>query len=190
MESDQATTARFVIDSRMSRFLVRATAGGMLSMFGHNPTIAIRDFAGDAHFSADGADNTSLQVRIKALSLEVTGNVSDRDRREIERTMKEEVLETAKYPEITFESSGASVVKTSEGQYKVDIAGSLGLHGVTRPQAVPASVAINGDTLRAYGEFSLRQTDYNIKLASVAGGTLKLKDELNFTFDIVAHRKS
>ena len=47
-----------------------------------------------------------------------------------------------------------------------------------------------GDILRANGEFTLRQTDYRIKLASVAGGALKLKDELKFTFDIVARRKS
>jgi polyisoprenoid-binding protein YceI len=116
--------------------------------------------------------------------------MGERDRREIERTMKEEVLETAKHPEITFESSDISMVKTSEGQYNVDISGTLSLHGVTRPQAVPAGVVINAGTLRAYGEFSLRQTDYGMKLASVAGGTLKLKDELKFTFDIVAHRQS
>ena len=33
---------------------------------------------------------------------------------------------------------------------------------------------------------SLKQTDYKIKLVSVAGGTLKLKDELKFSFDIAA----
>jgi hypothetical protein len=52
-----------------------------------------------------------------------------------------------------------------------------------------AQVRIDGDTLRAYGEFSLRQTDYNIKLASVAGGTIKLKDELKFTFDMAARKQ-
>ena len=45
------------------------------------------------------------------------------------------------------------------------------------------------DSLRANGEFTIRQTDYRIKLVSVAGGALKLKDELKFTFDIVANRK-
>ena len=43
--------------------------------------------------------------------------------------------------------------------------------------------------MRANGEFTIRQTDYGIRLISVAAGTLKLKDELKFTFDIVAHRK-
>lgn len=43
-----------------------------------------------------------------------------------------------------------------------------------------------GESLRAHGEFPLRQTEYGIKPVSAAGGTIKLKDELKFTFDIVA----
>ena len=42
--------------------------------------------------------------------------------------------------------------------------------------------------LRANGEFSVRQTDYGIKPVSVAGGALKLKDELKCSFDIVARK--
>jgi len=34
--------------------------------------------------------------------------------------------------------------------------------------------------------FSIRQTTFGIKLVSVAGGTLKLKDDLKYSFDIVA----
>jgi hypothetical protein len=33
------------------------------------------------------------------------------------------------------------------------------------------------------------QSDYDIPLVSVAGGTLKLKDELKFAFDIVARKQ-
>jgi hypothetical protein len=50
-------------------------------------------------------------------------------------------------------------------------------------------MAINEDMLRAYGEFSILQSNYGIPLVSVAGGTLKLKDELKFTFDIVARKQ-
>ncbi len=46
-----------------------------------------------------------------------------------------------------------------------------------------------GDMLRASGEFSLLQSDYGIPLVSVAGGALKVKDELKFTFDIVARKQ-
>jgi hypothetical protein len=41
--------------------------------------------------------------------------------------------------------------------------------------------------MRAKGAFTLKQSSFGIKPVSVAGGTIKVKDELKFTFDIVAH---
>ena len=66
--------------------------------------------------------------------------------------------------------------------------GELSLHGVTRSQPVSARVTLKGDTLRAAGDFSVRQSDYDIKPVSAAGGTVKLKDELKLSFDIVARK--
>ncbi len=53
-----------------------------------------------------------------------------------------------------------------------------------------AQVTLDGDDLRAQGDFTLKQTDYKIKPISVVGGALKLKDELKFSFDLVGHRDS
>jgi hypothetical protein len=50
-------------------------------------------------------------------------------------------------------------------------------------------VALTEDSLRAFGNFSLLQTDYDLKLASAAGGALKVKDELKFSFNILARKK-
>jgi hypothetical protein len=36
-------------------------------------------------------------------------------------------------------------------------------------------------------EIPPRQTNYGIKPLSVAGGTVKIKDDVKLTFDIVAH---
>ena len=66
---------------------------------------------------------------------------------------------------------------------------NLTMHGVTRKSAITARVAMFGSMLRASGDFTLDQTDYNIKLVSVAGGALKLKDELKFSFEIVARKQ-
>jgi hypothetical protein len=59
---------------------------------------------------------------------------------------------------------------------------------VTRPIRVPARVFLMGDLLRANGSFSVLQSDYRIQPVSVAGGTLKLKDELKLEFDIAARQ--
>jgi len=44
--------------------------------------------------------------------------------------------------------------------------------------------------MRAYGEFRLRQTDYGLSIASVAGGMLRIKDELKFVYFIVARKQN
>ena len=120
----------------------------------------------------------------------MTNEVKEKDRLEIEQTMREQVLEIAKYPEIVFVSSNISVTRLAEGRYRARIIGDLTLHGVTQKNLwISAEATVTGDSLRAQGEFSLKQTDFGIKPFSAAGGTIKLKNELKFSFDIVARRK-
>jgi polyisoprenoid-binding protein YceI len=185
----QGAVARYTIDKRASRFTVKAFAGGMLSAFGHNPVMAIRDLDGEVSLAPDAPGQSSLTMRIRAGSLEVTGDIGSKDRREMEGMMNDDVLEVSKYPEILYESPGGAATQIGEGRYRIDMNGSLTLHGVKRGQPVSAQVTINGGMLRASGEFSLLQTDYGIKPVNAMGGTLKVKDELKFTFDIVARHK-
>ncbi len=169
---------------------MQAFASGLLSAFGHNPKIAIRDLKGEIQFDPTQIEKSTMHLVIRADSLTVTDNISDKDRRDIEGDMREKVLETSKYPEITFDVSGVSVIKNDGGQTNATLNGQLSLHGVARSQKVPATLVESGDMLRAFGEFSLRQTDYNIKPVSAVGGGLKVKDEVKFTFDIVARKQS
>jgi polyisoprenoid-binding protein YceI len=183
------TSVHYVMDTRASQFTVQVFSGGLLSAFGHSPTIAIRDFSGEAQVNPDDLTRSSLKATIKASSLAVKDDISDKDRREIERVMQQEILETSVYPEIVYECSNVAATKAAEGQYSVTFNGDLTLHGVTRSQTVPARVALTGDSLRAFGTFSLLQTDYDLKLASVAAGALKVKDELKFSFNLLARKK-
>jgi hypothetical protein len=61
------------------------------------------------------------------------------------------------------------------------------LHGSTHRQWVNARTVVSPGTLRAYGEFQVRQSDFGIRLVTAAAGTIKVKDELKCTFDIVAN---
>jgi len=189
MEPKTETSLHFVTDARASQFTVQVFSGGLLSAFGHNPTIAIRGFVAEAQIDPEDIEHSSLKVTIKADSLAVRDDISDKDRREIERTMREEILETGSFPEIVYECSNLSANKTAEGQYAVTLNGDLTLHGVTRSLPVLARVALSGDSLRAFGDLTLVQTEYDLKLASVAGGALKVKDELKCSFNILARRK-
>jgi polyisoprenoid-binding protein YceI len=180
------SSVRYRIDASRSRFTVQGSADGLLSMFGHDPVIAIRGFGGDAQFVPGTLESASLLMLVQADSLAVANKVSDKDRREMERAMREDLLEIARYPEIVFMSTSITANKTGEGRYRARIVGKLSLHGVTRDHTIDAQLIVSEGSLRAQGEFPLRQTDYNIRPVSVAGGTLKMKDALKFSFDIVA----
>ena len=180
---------RYVIDSRASRFTVQAFATGLLARMGHNPIIGIRDFSGEMQFNPDKLEAGGFRVVIKTASLSVQNDISDKDLREIERLMNQEVLETAKFPEIAYEADSISVTKMTDMLCSATLNGKLDMHGVTRNQTIVVRVALLGSMLRASGDFTLDQSDYNIKLVSVAGGALKLKDELKFSFEIVARRQ-
>ncbi len=189
VESVEAATDRYVIDGRSSRFTVRAFATGLLAVMGHNPTIGIRDFSGEIKFNPEKLEAGSLKIIIKSSSLSVQDDISANDLREIERLMNQEVLETAKFPQILYDAPSISVTEMAEMLYSATLNGTLTLHGVSRSQPISARVALLGSMLRASGDFSLSQTDYDIKLVSLAGGALKLKDELKFSFEIMARRQ-
>jgi len=179
----------YAIDSDMSTFTVRAFASGMLSALGHSPTLAVRDFTGKADFSPSSLDAAALHIKIKAGSLNVTNNVSDKDRRDIEKMMNEQVLEPAKYPDIVYEAPTIDVTRIETAVYSATLVGTLSFHGVTHNQTVSARIAAFDRMIRASGEFSLNQSDYGIKPISVAGGTMKVKDELKFSFEMVARKQ-
>ena len=182
-------TERYVIDSRSSRFTVRSFTTGLLAAMGHNPTIGIRDFSGVVEFNPEKLEAGFLKIVVKSSSLSVQDDISATDLHEMERLMSQEVLETATYPEIFYESHSVSLTKTDDMFYSGTLKGNLTLHGVARSLPINVRVTLLGSLLRASGDFSLNQTDYDIKLVSVAGGALKLKDELKFSFEIVARRE-
>jgi polyisoprenoid-binding protein YceI len=183
-------TVRYLIDAKGSTFTVKATATGMLSAFGHNPTIAIPDFDGEARFASSTLEHASLRLTIQAASLVVTDDISNKDRAEIERRMHDEVLEADGFPEIIYECLGdCPVQKLGEGLYSASLNGELTMHGVTRSQPLSARVTLKEHSLRASGEFAVRLSDYEIRPVSAAGGTVKLKNEIKLSFNISARQQ-
>ena len=171
--------------------MVQAFSTGFLSVLGHNPKIAVRDIRGEVQFVSTGSalEDVRVHVIINPRSPEVVDDISDKDRREIHRQMYDEVLEVERYPEITYDSSSPKIEGNS-GQYSSLMAGELTLHGESHPFAVPVRVFIMGDTLKASGEFSVSQKQYGIAPVTVAGGAIKLKDEVKCTFNIMARKQA
>jgi polyisoprenoid-binding protein YceI len=181
--------SRYLLDPRSSRFTVQAFASGMLSAFAHNPIIAIRDFGGELVMPGEG-EAGSFSLTVHPARLEVSDNIRQKDRLEIDRIMRTEVLEVDKYPEIRFESRTIEADAVAENWYRVKIKGDLQLHGVNRPLETDAQATVLEDSVRLGGGFSILQTEFGIKRTSAAGGMIVAKDEIKFTFDIVGRKET
>lgn len=187
-EAKGFAVTRYRLDASQSRFMVRAFSGGPLWFKGHDHFIAVRDFSGEAQLTPGTITPASLQITARADSLAETRDVfTEQQKQIINREMREVVLETAKYPEITFKSTDITG-KLAGMQFEAKIGGDLTLHGVTRHIVIPAQVTLNGNTLRAQGEFTVKRGDYNVKATSAVHGLVRVRDKLKFTFDIVAHQ--
>lgn len=173
-----------------SKFTVQAFAEGLFSAFGHDPLLDIKDFTGESQFVPGSFESASVKITIQADSIVLSNDVKEKDRLEIEQTMREQVLEIAKYPEIMFVSPNISVTRLAEGRYRARVIGDLTFHGATQKNLwITSEVTVNGESLKATGEFSPKQTDFGIKpFSRLLAARLNSKMSSKFSFDIVAHK--
>ncbi len=160
------------IDTAKSALTVRVYKAGLFSALGHDHEI----FAPVAG-SVDGAARlVELRARTNAIQVRDPG-ASEKDRAEIQKTMlSPEVLDAGRYPEIVFRSTAA----TRDGAGAWTVHGELTLHGQTRPIIVD----VREEAGHYRGAARLKQTDFGIKPVKLAGGTLRVKDEVRIEFDI------
>ena len=160
------------IDSS-SRLLVHAYKSGLFSGFADNHEI-------EAPISEGSVDEGGLQVKfsVEARRMKVLDpKLSADKRREVQERMEgPEVLDSARFPTITFEST--KVERTDPGSLLVQ--GRLSLHGAARP----ISLTVKNEGGRYVGTCTLSQREFGITPISIAGGTVKVKDELKIEFDI------
>jgi polyisoprenoid-binding protein YceI len=179
----------YKVDPQKSRFWVTTGSSGIFGAFGHNHKIVIPGFSGDVTFDPVDLSTASLQLKIDSSSLFVEANdpKEEKDKPKIEEAMREKVLEVAKFPDVTFRSTEVSGNPAGQDEFEATIHGDLTLHGVTRNIPVIAKVTLGKDELTARGGFKIKQTGYEIKPVSVAGGAVKVKDEIQLSFEMAAH---
>jgi hypothetical protein len=71
----------------------------------------------------------------------------------------------------------------------VRITGRMMLHGIDRMQQIDARLTLYSDGVRLAGEFALPQSEYQLRPVVALGGTIKLKDALKVSFDLVAWKE-
>jgi len=168
-----ATAQPRAIDAAKSVMTVRVYKSGLLSAFGHNHEIAAPIDSGKVNVASHEVE---LHVQARAMQVRDAG-VSDKERTEIGSTMLgPEVIDAERHSEIIFRSSSAE--QAGPGGWKV--VGRLTLHGQTR--TVTVEVREDGDHYVGTSRFKL--TEFGIQPIKVAGGTVKVKDEILIEFNI------
>jgi len=178
--------AVYTIDSKTSRLTVETETAGLSSMFGHDHRFDAGDFRGTLTLVPGVPESAVLELDVRRDALSLLEDVSDDTRREIAEALRNAVLETGKYPDVSFRSRRVTAKKNDDGSTDVRLAGELALHGVRRKIVVPAHVIATPGGVRATGALTLRQSDFKIKPYTFAKGTVQVSDTLAISFDLRA----
>lgn len=135
---------------------------------------------------AGEATEVSISARFSADSINVlhalkdgrpTTQLSDGDRRKIERTIASDVLDVRRHPEIHF-TGKASL--PSDPSAAIPITGELLLHGRRRPLSTQARRTAD----RLQIELTLHQPDFGITPYNALLGTLKLRPDIKVRLEL------
>jgi polyisoprenoid-binding protein YceI len=183
-----ADAVEYRVDAKTSRLTVETETVGLASLFGHDHRFDARDFTGRITTLPGTPESAAVVLDVRGDGLILVEDVGDDTHREISAALREVVLETGRYPEIAFRSRSVSATRNEDGSFDVRLAGELALHGVKRRLIVPAHITVVPEGLRATGALELRQSDFRIKPFTFAKGTVKVRDTVALSFDLLARR--
>ena len=184
-------TVTYTLDASRSKFMAHAGRSGLLWFKGHGHHLAAKDFSGRVELTPGTILPASLRLVVKAASLQETGaDFTDEQKKIINKELHDIVFHPDQYPDIVFQSTNVTAKPAkSGGGFDVKLTGDLTLHGATRRIEIPATVTLNGDDMRAVGEFSIDRDDFKVKATSAAHGMVRVSNKVKFEFDIVGRRE-
>jgi polyisoprenoid-binding protein YceI len=185
-----AAPRTYVVDASASSVRVHVGKSGAFSFAGHKHEVVAPALSGEV--TADPADlaasRVSLTFEAAALKVLPEGEPPG-DPPKVEEAMRgPKVLDSARFPKVTFKTQRVSGREAGGGAYDLELAAEIALHGVTRPITLPVHVEVSGDTLTAIGKAVLRHDEFGMQPVSVAG-VVKVKNEIGIDYRIVARAR-
>jgi polyisoprenoid-binding protein YceI len=163
------------------RLLIKTSRTGLGAKAGHDLTLEVTRWRGNVTVDTARPAGSSVAIEVEVESIEVrtgTGGVkplTDADRAEIGKTLREKILQTSRYPTIIFQSTLAG--GNPEAFW---VEGDLTITGTTQPVTVHGQLADG----RTHGSATVTQSTWGIKPYSAFFGALKLRDEVEVEFDL------
>lgn len=164
------------IDRERSTITIQVDKAGLLASFGDRHVIQ----APITHGSIREAEQPAIEFEIESRGLKVVDpDLSSEKRLEVQDRMHgPSVLDAGRYPTITFHSTAIDVA----GEKRWRVTGNLTVRGVTRSVVV----TVSRPSEQYVGSVVVRQRDFGIEPVAVAGGLVKVKNEIRIEFAIAS----
>lgn len=169
----------------VGKLTIHTFRAGVGAKVGHDLILEATRWSGSLDIDADNpaASNVSVTVDTRSLAV-VDGHggvkpLSDKDRGDIVKNINDKSLQTAKYPEITFQST--SVMGSAP---RLTVSGDLTIVGQTRPATLDVSVDDSGSGAKVTARTTVVQSEFGIKPYSAMLGALKVRDAVDLEVDL------
>jgi hypothetical protein len=181
------------VDPQQSHIFLRTGRDGPMKAAGHDHMIASADVEGLVLLSGD-PQQSRADLRLPLQQL-VVDDPANRERFGLEpelpesaiegttRNMQDKVLESGLFPWATV---NVRVLSMQDAQ--ADLGVSVTVHGTTFDYRVPAVLAIEPERLGVSGSMTVSHADFGLTPFSAAGGLLRVADDIEVVFDLVAIR--
>ena len=164
-------------------FQIYTGTGGLFGAFAHEHLIKANKIEGCATINPNDLTRSSIKLIFSTADIRVIDpKESAADRAKVQQNMETDVLRVAEYPRITFEST---TVERGEAADVLRIRGNLTIRGNAQPVTIAVKLTrLEDGAYRATGEYKFKQTSFGIKPIQLAGGTIKVKDEVRTEFEL------
>jgi polyisoprenoid-binding protein YceI len=157
--------------------LVQTSREGAASLLGHDLTLVATRWSATVTVDVRVVARSRVKATIHAGSLQVREasggaiGLTDSQKAEVERNIREKVLHSDRHPRITF----ASTSVTGDAR-KASVTGNLTITGKTRPVTLNVRVDGRSTSPRIHGTASIAQTDFGIRPYTALLGALRVRD--------------
>lgn len=192
-QAERKGEAVYRVDPQRSRVFMRTGRDGPMKAAGHDHVIASVDVDGLVLAGSDaGQSRADLRLPLQRLVVddpayrEKFGLEPDLPESAIEgttRNMQERVLESNRFPWATV---SVQILSMQADQAQLDV--SVAMHGASFDYEVPAVLTVDPGTLKVSGSMTVGHADFGLTAFSAAGGLLRVAENIEIVFDIVAER--